>query len=120
MVKWVEANWCDFLGSVLVVVELSRGWFCFNFLETGHIQKVLARNWSLDHTPLLLKPWHPMFDMSRERIDEVPVWVRLLGLPLHCWSKEHFRSIGNMMGKFLEAALSLRETLQPKVARILV
>ena len=42
VVKWVEANWHDFLGTVPVVVELSRGWFSFNFLETGLIQKVLA------------------------------------------------------------------------------
>ena len=91
----------DLISSVPAVVELARVWFAFNFSEPDALQKLLAKNWFLDHTPLLLKPWHPMFDASRERIDEVLVWVRLHGLPLHCWMEDQFHSIRNLMGTYL-------------------
>ena len=53
-------------------------------------------------------------------MDVVPIWVRLLGLPLHYWTENHLSNIGNLLGQFLEVNLSFRVTLQHKVARILV
>ena len=69
---------------------------------------------------MLLKPWHPLFDASRERVNSVPLWVRLPGLPLHYWTEEHLRGIGNTIGDFLEADLSFFKTNHRRVARILV
>ena len=94
----METNWNEFLSTVPVVVGLARGWFAFNFAEVAHPQKVLARNWALDHSPFLLKPWNPMFDVSRERVDVVLIWVCLLGIPLHYWIENHLRNIGNLLG----------------------
>jgi hypothetical protein len=48
------------------------------------------------------------------------VWVCLPALPLHFWSLEHFKAIGNFLGDFLEADMTFEETKQRKVARILV
>ena len=69
---------------------------------------------------MLLKPWSLLFDASKERVDVVPVWVRLPALPLHFWDLYHFRRIGDMLGTFLEADLSFLESREKKVARILV
>ena len=98
----MEENWRVILGSVSTVVILVRDWFAFNFGEVELVKKVLARNWSLDHTPLFLKPWDPMFDASRERIDVMSVWVHLSKLPLNYWIDFHFWNIGIMLGHFLE------------------
>lgn len=69
---------------------------------------------------MLLKPWHPLFDASRERVDVIPIWVRMPTLPLHFWDLQHFKWIGDILGTFLEADLTFLETLEQKVARILV
>ena len=50
----------------------------------------------------------------------VPLWVRLLGLPLHYCTEEHFINIGNILWSFLEADLSFKEMKMKRVARILV
>jgi len=61
-----------------------------------------------------------MFDASRERVDIIPIWVRLPGLPHHYWEEKFFKRIGNMIGEFLEADKSYLDTRQRKMARILV
>jgi len=120
VIEWADLNWREEVGYVPEVVTLTRGWFAFKFLIEDHLRWVLNKNWSLDHTPLLLKPWSPLFDASRERVDMIPIWVRLPALPLHFWELYHFRRIGNILGQFLEADLSYIESHQRQVARILV
>ena len=61
-----------------------------------------------------------MFDASKERVDVLPIWVRMPALPLHFWDLYHFKRIGDIIGTFLEADLSFRETNEKKVVRILV
>lgn len=77
-------------------------------------------NWSMEHSPMLLKRWHPLFDGSRERVDLVPIWVRLPRLPLPFWTEEHFSKIENLLGSFLEADLSFKVTKLKRVAKIVV
>ena len=69
---------------------------------------------------MMLKPWTPNFDASRERVDVVPIWVRLPALPRQYWTEEHLSSIGNILGTFLEADLSFKVMKLRRVARILV
>jgi len=117
---WVEGNWKPLLGYAPVVVMLNRGWFAFKFIKEEELRRVLNMNWHLNHSPVLLKPWHPLFDASRERVDVIPIWVRMPALPLHFWELQHFKRIGDILGTFLEADLTYLETLEQKIARILV
>ena len=81
---------------------------------------VLARNWTIEQCLVLHKIWSPTFDASCERVDEVPIWVRLPSLSRQYWSKEHFICIGNILGTFLKADLTYKVTKLHRVARILV
>lgn len=120
VVDWVEQNWKEELGYSSVVDLLTRGWFVVNFTREEDLWQILNKSWSLDHSPILLNPWHPMFDASRERVDTIPIWVWLPALPLHFWDQYHLHRIGNIMGVFLEADLSFLETHMKQVGRILV
>lgn len=120
IVAWAEAHWRVHIGYVPEVVGLYRNWFAFTFLKAEHALWVLNRNWNWDHCPVMLKPWHPLFDATRERFDTAPFWVRLPGLPLDYWSEEHFRGIGNILGSYLGGDYSFVYTKEKKVARILV
>jgi len=69
---------------------------------------------------MLIKPWTPLFDASRERVDIIPIWVRLPAFPLQYWEEKYFKAVGNMIGEYLEADKSYIETKKKKIARILV
>ena len=116
----MEACWSEALGEVLEVEGLTCGCYAFNFKQQEHVQWVLDRNWSLDHTLVLLKPWISSFDASRERVDVVPLWVQLPGLPRQYCSEDHFTNIGNILGSYLEVDMSFKTSKLQRVARILV
>eukprot|EP01018_Ginkgo_biloba_P039380 Gb_12932 [translate_table: standard] len=67
---------------------------------------LLGGSWKWDSTPLWLNRWSPFFDARKERMDLMPVWVKLPGLPLEFWSLEVFKAIGNVLGHFVEADMS--------------
>jgi len=117
--NWMKDAW-SFLGYVPEVVELCRNWVAFYFHSEEQAQLILRQNWSIDGSPMLIKPWSPLFDASRERVDIIPIWVRLPALPLQFWEEEHFQSIGNLLGEFLESDKSYLDSKQRKMARILV
>ena len=33
----------------------------------------------------MAKPWHKDFNLLKKSFNKIPVWVRLLNLPLHLW-----------------------------------
>ena len=99
---------------------LNRGLFAINLQKEEDLVWLQTKCWHIDHSPVLMKPWTPLFDASKERVDIIPIWVKLPALPLHFWDLYHFRRIGDILGTFLEADLSFLETKEKKVARILV
>jgi hypothetical protein len=118
--EWIHSTWKDELGYLPELVELNRNWYAFTFQNSEHSKWVLSKAWSINNSPLLLKPWNPLFDASTERLDKILVWVRLPALPFHLWSFDYFKKIGNFLGDFLDADMTFEETKQRKVARILV
>jgi hypothetical protein len=69
---------------------------------------------------MLLKRWSPLFDASRERIDELPIWVCLPGLPVELWTQKGFECLGNALGRYMDADMSFTSTGKMSMARILV
>ena len=116
----IKDEWAEELGEVPELEGLTREWFALNFAQQAHVNWVLARNWSLEQCPVLVKMWNPTFDASHEQVDVIPIWVHLPSLPRKYWSEEHFISIGNILGTFLEADMSFKVTKLRRVARILV
>ena len=51
-----------------------------------------------------MNKWTPDFDPSQDVPSVVPVWARLLHLPLHCWNLESLEIIGNKLGKYFDIA----------------
>ena len=53
---------------------------------------------------LYLNKWTPDFDPSIHTPKEVPVWVRLPNLSIHCSSYHTLQKIGNGLGRFINKA----------------
>jgi hypothetical protein len=79
-------------------------------------EKYLQSGWSIDSTPVLLKKWEPTFDAATERMDTIPIWVRLAGLPPQYCSEKCFQVIGNELGNFIKADMSFKKMREMVVA----
>jgi hypothetical protein len=90
------------------------------FSEKSQASLVLQKSWFIDSSPILLKLWNPTFDAASERLDSIPIWVRLSGLPPHLWNEKCFQAIGNHLGEFLVADMDFIDSGEMSVARILV
>jgi hypothetical protein len=53
---------------------------------------------------LYLNRWTPNFDAASEVPKDVPVWVRLPNLPIHCWNSSSLQAIGNGLGHYIDRA----------------
>jgi hypothetical protein len=51
---------------------------------------------------LYLNRWTPDFDPAVEVPKEVPVWVCLPNLPIHCWNPISLQTIGNGLGQYID------------------
>ena len=50
--------------------------------------------------PLMAKPWHKDFDPLTKYFNKIPVWVKLLNLPMHLRLDSVLESIGEAIGDF--------------------
>ena len=84
---------------------IGKGYFVFLF-ENSADRVLIFRNkpYFMGPQELYLNKWNPDFDLNQDVPSAVPVWVRLLHLPLHCWNSRSLEAIGNSLGKYIDKA----------------
>ena len=93
----------------------------FEFEDTYEAKRVLARgSRRFKKNFLHLVRWTPEVDCLLKRGMFKDVWVRVLGLPLHMWSQEVFKKIGNCCGSFITVDENTAHLSNLQWARILV
>lgn len=117
---WAEEHWKETPARSFKTVTMAKGWFMISFDNKSAMEWVEERNWPMGKRPVFFKRWSPLFDASKETVEEFPVWVRVRGLPPFLWVDSVFSSIGNSLGTFFEADKSFLDTHERVVARILV
>ena len=102
---WIQRNWKPHLKKGVTCYPLSSGFFLFEFINKED-KDLIFRNgpYFMGTQGLYLNRWAPNFDPTVELPKEVPVWVRLPNLPVHCWNYEALQKIGNGIGKFVDKA----------------
>lgn len=118
--QWTVKIWGHILTDLPFLQTLVRGWFTLHFARVEHTTWILSKFCHIEHTPMLLKIWSPLFDPEREQMGIGPLWVRLLGFPLHFLSEDIFWHIGNALGTYLEHANSYLSATYMSLVRILV
>ncbi len=101
--KWVEKNWSATINEKISIRFCGRGYYTFHF-ETKEDWDLIFRNgpYVIDTSGLYLNKWTLDFDPEMDIPNVVPIWVRLLHLPLHCWGDDLVKSIGNVVGKYID------------------
>lgn len=70
--------------------------------------------------PLVLKKWHPNFDLLKEDLRSVPLWVKLHGVPLEYWTPVGLSHIASAVGKPLHTDKLTASKKRISFARICV
>ncbi|XP_010494085.1 PREDICTED: uncharacterized protein LOC104771273 [Camelina sativa] len=92
------------LEERVVGADLGLGRFQFDFDQEEDIHEVLKLEpYHFDHWMLSLVRWEPVVDSRYP--SSLKFWIRVMGVPLHFWADETFRSIGSDLGEVEEVDL---------------
>ncbi|KAK9756452.1 hypothetical protein RND81_01G098700, partial [Saponaria officinalis] len=73
-----------------------------------------------DNKPLIVKAWSLETKLAKEKVNTVPVWIRLVDLDLQFWGKKCLERLAGEVGKFVRCDLYTEERIHVAYARILV
>lgn len=82
--------------------------------------RMVSGIWEMAGVPIVLRKWSLIFDVVKEKEGKEPIWVKLLGLPIHLWNQSFFKMLGDHLGEYLDADFSFKDTGEMVVARVLL
>ena len=116
---WARSTWQLRFG--LQVYIFGGSLTLFEFEDVLEAEKVLVRGPRRFKERLLnLERWQHEIGCLVKEGSYKEAWVRVLGLPLHLWSREVFIKIGNCCGGFVAVDEGSVNSVQIQWARILV
>ena len=105
----------------LKVEELRRGLWLFGFVNPNEARRILREGTgSFGGLPISFREWVKEVGCKDGRERCKSVWVRLLGLPMHLWSRPILKRIGDRCGGFVEEDENTVFRSDPRWARIRV
>lgn len=117
--RWGVHRWN--LKGGLRVLSMERYLVLFDFDSKEEAERVLQRgSHQYKEQLLFLKRWGPKVGCISNMEEVKEIWVRLVGLPLHLWSKEVLKRIGDRCGGFRTVDEATTHMEHIEWARILV
>jgi hypothetical protein len=103
--NWIQRNWRPLITNSVTCYAVGRGYFIFEFISQED-RDLIFRNgpYFMGTQGLYLNRWTPNFDPASEVPKDVPVWVRLPNLSIHCWNPSSLQAIGNGLGRYIDRA----------------
>ncbi|PKU68571.1 hypothetical protein MA16_Dca020839 [Dendrobium catenatum] len=87
------------LKGTMKLLSLSDGFFMLKFSSHEDYDMALAGGvWFFLGKPFVLQKWVPNFKPVREEFTSVPIWFKILDLPLPCWTPEGISRIASKVG----------------------
>ncbi|XP_074293086.1 uncharacterized protein LOC141619998 [Silene latifolia] len=116
--NYVYRVWKEF--GVDRVSFLNHGMFIVRFAKHESREALLNVGYYLfDNKPVIIKPWVENMEFVKEKVDVVPVWVRLAGIPLKFWG-DCLPKIAGLVGKFVQSDKDTYDKVRLSYARVLV
>ncbi|GKC90194.1 putative reverse transcriptase domain-containing protein [Tanacetum coccineum] len=96
--NYVRNTWGKY-GLVRSMFNSSTGLFSFQFSSMDGLDSMLENGpWFIRNNPLILKKWHPNENLLKEDVSNVPVWVKLQGVPVTAFSEDGLSAIATKLG----------------------
>ncbi|GKA88628.1 RNA-directed DNA polymerase, eukaryota, reverse transcriptase zinc-binding domain protein [Tanacetum coccineum] len=81
------------------MLNSSTGLFSFQFSSTDGLHSMLENgSWFIRNHPLILRKWNPDVDLLKEDVGNVPVWVKLHGVPVMAFREYGLSAIATKLG----------------------
>ena len=117
--SWGRSHWNPKRG--VKFVRLGSPFIKIEFENKAEVEKVLLRRLHcFKETFLYLERWNPKVGCFQNCEQVKEAWVRVVGLPLHFWSREVFRKIREGCGGFVTVDEDIVAFKELQWARILV
>ncbi|XP_058771879.1 uncharacterized protein LOC131645220 [Vicia villosa] len=98
-----------------------EGYFILRFHTMDDKDLVLTKGpYTIHNMPMLLTDWKPNFDLKKDMLRTIPIWVTLPHLPLHLWGQKSLSKIGSALGTPIVTDECTANKLRVSYARILV
>lgn len=99
----------------------NEGYFVLRFHSYQDRDVVLLKGpYTIRNMPMLLTEWKPNFNLKRDMLRTIPVWIQLPQLPLHLWGATSLGKIGSILGTPLMTDECTTNRYRISYARILV
>nr|GEW13881.1 hypothetical protein [Tanacetum cinerariifolium] len=96
--NYVKNTWGKF-GLVKSMLNSSTGLFSFQFSSIDGLNLMLENGlWFIRNHSLILRKWNPNVDLLKEDGGNVPVWVKLHGVPITAFSEVGLSAIATKLG----------------------
>ncbi|XP_020685527.1 uncharacterized protein LOC110101805 [Dendrobium catenatum] len=93
----IKKTWS--LKGSMQLLSLSDGFFLLRFSTSEDYEMAWSKGvWFFLGRPFLLQKWSPKFRPKRENFTSIPIWVKILDLPLVCWNSEGISRIASKIG----------------------
>ncbi|XP_019258689.1 PREDICTED: uncharacterized protein LOC109236904 [Nicotiana attenuata] len=103
------------------IAQINRRVFLIRFHTVESRTQVIEEGVQMfDKKPIVVKPWEPDVDVSKENVDRIPVWIRLKGLDIKYWGKNALTKIAGLIGKPLKVDRATTNKERLAFARVLV
>ncbi|KAG5624666.1 hypothetical protein H5410_009884 [Solanum commersonii] len=116
--RWASKNWSQAHG--LNIYEMGNNCFLFQFASINAAEHVLRGRWLWKNQGVRLQWWSPTAGAIQSRVAINQSLIRLVGLPLHLWSPNVFKAVGDFCGGWLKTGEETELRNHLKWARILV
>ncbi|XP_058749652.1 uncharacterized protein LOC131622633 [Vicia villosa] len=68
------------------------GYFLLRFNSFEDRDEVMMKEpYSIRNMPMILKEWRPDFDLKKDLLRTLPIWIKLPKLPLHLWGEHSLK-----------------------------
>lgn len=94
----IRRMWGKFGFKELIVNE--SGINLFKFKDIEGMQTVLSKGpWMVNNRPLFVLKWNPEMGMKKVEPAKLPVWVKLMNIPMEAWSLKGISALASSLGK---------------------
>uniref|UniRef100_M1DNN1 Endonuclease/exonuclease/phosphatase n=1 Tax=Solanum tuberosum TaxID=4113 RepID=M1DNN1_SOLTU len=117
--RYITAQW-NYITKPTVYYH-NDGYFLVRFASLDDRDEVLySRPHMLNNRPIIAKTWSPDFDLSKEVLQTIPIWVKFPNLPLNCWGIQSLSRISSGLGLPLYADECTTKVARISFARVLI
>ncbi|CAK8532594.1 unnamed protein product [Lathyrus sativus] len=97
------------------------GYFLLRFNSQGDKEVVMMKGpYTIRNMPMILKEWKTGFNLKKDLLRTLPIWVTLPQLPLHLWGGKSLSKIGSAIGKPLVTDECTANKFRVSYARLLI